>query len=195
VAKFIRSNVTDERPLVLTMTFAPERDPAPVDAADVLQSFDDAERLAERVERYKVPLEQLGAIDAPQWLLGGAPSPLRVRSVKFGSPLELLTLIPWSVVTYGGVWLLLAQIERFWNMPRRIKVESKRLDAEAAQHERDELAAKIETLHLSERYWQTRLGTSGRYLQGPVDAPGFRGVGGALRDADEGELERPDYGF
>jgi hypothetical protein len=194
VADFVRSN-GDERPLVLTMVFEPERDPAPIDAADVLQSFDDAERLAERVERHNIRLEQLGAIDAPQWLLGGASSPLRVRRVTFGSPLEVVSLIPWSVATYGGVWLLLAQIERFWNMPKRIKVESKRLDAEAAQHKRDEVAAEIEAADLSERYWQTRLGTSGRYLQGPIDAPGFRGVHGLLADPDEGQVERLDYGF
>ena len=195
MAEFLRPNVSDERPLILRMSFQPERDPAPIDAADVLQSFDDAERLAERVQRFNVPLEQIGAIDTPQWLLGGAPSPLRVRFVKFGSPLELVTMIPWSVASYGGVWLLLAQIEKFWNMPKRIKVESKRLDAEAAEHERDELAAKIETLHLADRYWRTRFGTSGRHMQGPLEAPGFRAVNGSLTDGEQEPQERPDYGF
>src|SRR5687768_1393812 len=107
--EFLRPNAADELPLILRMSFDPERDPAPIDAADVLQSFDDAERLAERVQRHNIPLEQIGALDATQWLLGGAPSPLRIRYVKFGSPLELVTLIPWSVVSYGGLWLLLAQ--------------------------------------------------------------------------------------
>lgn len=184
--------MSEERPLTLAMTFQPERQPAPIDVADVLQSYDDAERLADRVLRYDLSVEAV--LETPPWTLGGSPSPLRVRRISLGSPLEVLTVIPWSVVTYGGLWLFLAQIERFWNIPKRIRVESKRLDVEKAEHERDELAAKIDSLHLAERYWQDRLGKSGRYLQGPIEPPGFRAVEGRMTDAGETDGLQEDYG-
>jgi hypothetical protein len=116
--------------------------------------------------------------------VGRSESPLTARRVTFGSPFHVLTEIPWvPIAGSGGVlWLFISQVERIWNMPKRIRVESKRLDAEEQRAEREyweELAASV---HAEDAYWLHRRATSGRYLQGPSLPPALRGADGKLSE-------------
>ncbi len=171
-------------PLLLYLKLDPERDPSPSDTADVPQSIDDVVRF---VERFSLTKEH----DAYElWgpaFVGHGETPLKVERLHLGSPMEILVEVPWPLVRDGilggsGLWLFLSAVERLWNMPKRIQVESARLDTEKAQHERDEWHARLESLDAERQYWAQRRTYSGRHLQGEVEAPAFRGLEGRLYD-------------
>lgn len=70
-----------------------------------------------------------------------------VKSVSYDSPPELVLHLPWDWFVAGGSGMVfLKAIEYWWNSPRRIRVESVRLDAEQAQHEADRLEAEVRQL-------------------------------------------------
>jgi len=176
----------DDLPLMLYLKLGPEREPSPSDTADVPQSIDDVVRF---VERYSLTSEHNSYELWASAFVGHGETPLRVERLRLGSPLEILVEIPWSVVRDGllggsGLWLFLASIERLWNMPKRIQVDSARLDAQKAQHERDEWLARLEALDAERHYWVQRRTYSGRFLQGEVDPPAFRGLEGRLYDQE-----------
>jgi hypothetical protein len=105
-------------------------------------------------------------------------SPLTVRHVTFGSPFHVLTEIPWEVAASGLLWVFLPQVERLWNLPRRIKVESARLQADEQRRAREFWEERLATAQAEDAYWIYRRSTSGRYLQGPPEPPAFRGSEG-----------------
>jgi hypothetical protein len=74
-----------------------------------------------------------------------------VKSVSYGSPLELVLQLPLDWFAAGGSGMLfLKAIEYWWNSPRRIRVESARLDAEQVQHEAERLEAEVRLLRAAQ---------------------------------------------
>jgi hypothetical protein len=177
--------MSNEAPLLLRMEFSPESDPAPIDAGDVLQSFDDLYWLA---RMYYLPdQDQPARVADEPWLALQGPhgtSPLTVRYVRFGSPLEVVVDIGWPVVSGGLIWVVLGQIERVWHMPARIRVESQRLKADEERHKRVYWDERLASEQAEEKYWLHRRASTGRHLQGPPDPPVFRGTAGRLTDGD-----------
>lgn len=180
-----------EAPLQLTLRLAPERRVTPADAADVLQSLDDALRIA-RAARRLTGTE--GSQDPEIWAqslwrmaeIGGGESPLTLRHVEFGSPLQVLTEVPWeAVVGSGALWVFLGQIERIWHMRGRILVESARLQTEHERQRREYWEERLAAAQAEDAYWVHRLSASGRHLQGPPPPPAFTGVDGHLSDSPE----------
>jgi hypothetical protein len=183
--------VPTERPLHLDLVLQPERRTTPADVADVPQTVDDSLRLILRIQA--TDLEVLDSRDLAYTLwdmarVDATESPLTVRRVEFGSPFHILTEIPWQIVTGGLLWGFLGQVERFWSLPGRIRVESARLLAEEQRHERELWEQRLAALQAEEAYWIYRRGSSGRHLQGPPEPPAFLGIEGRLADApDEAE--------
>lgn len=177
-------------PIYLYLAFSPEGRTTPTDGADVLQSVDDMYRLAERFQTLYPDVRGLmGGLRGDRletfvegFWLGHADSPVTAAEFRFGSPLELVTEVPWEVYVSAVFPFWLSRIEWLWHMRKRIAVESARLDAEKARHEREKWDELAEGALARERYWLHRRGTSARHLQGPVDEPGFIGIDGAIFD-------------
>lgn len=183
----------DDGPLYLYLALTPERRVTPTDGADVLESLDDMHRLAWRFNDNPAWLGRLASwrdpIQADEFMrtlfLGHGDSPLTALEFRFGSPLEVVTEIPWPVYASGGLgtlWMFLTQIERLWNMAKRIRVESARLDADEAEQERRLWEERLARLDAENRYWLHRRGNSARHLQGEIPPPGFIGQDGYLTD-------------
>lgn len=172
------------------LVLEPERDPSPTDVGDVFQSIDDAFRLAEWIadlDSDPRALDWQGAL----WRLRDydrSSSPLVVNRFQFGSPLDLVAEIPWAAVGTGSVWFFVVQIERLWNMPRRIRVEAATLATEEQRQKRELWEERLAALALEEEYWSSRRGGTGarhgRLHDRELYAPAFRGVRGEIRDAD-----------
>lgn len=65
--------------------------------------------------------------------------PLRFRRVSFGSPLTLVSEIPWQhFIVGGGVWVFVKAVDHLFNAPQRISTEGARLRAEEAGYRADE---------------------------------------------------------
>lgn len=193
-------------PLFFYMRFEPERPASPAEAADVLQSIDDMYRLADRYwnlygkrgglervwPRRPDPAENPDELVRLAFGGGGPESPLVADQIRFGSPLEVVTEIPWEVYAVGGAptfWFFIERIEKIWNMRKRIRVESKRLDAEAERYDREYWEEKLRKTDAETIYWLRRRAGSGRFDQGGVAEPGaFLGSEGTIAD------ERPILG-
>lgn len=180
--------VASAAPLMLYLKLAPEHEPSPSETADVPQSIDDLLRFVERYSLMGTRAPDLYALWDPAFV-GHGETPIRLEKLHFGSPMEILVEIPWSLVrdgllTASGLWMFLTGLERIWNMPKRIRVESARLDAAEAQHERDELHARLESADIERQYWAQRKTHSGRFLQGEPDPPAFRALEGCLYDQE-----------
>lgn len=82
----------------------------------------------------------------PRVLIGKAPGlPERpvVTRVTYASPLEILHQIPWEYTAGGGIIVFLRAIERWFNLHRRIRVESARLRAAEAEAWAAEMEAQL----------------------------------------------------
>lgn len=181
---FTDNHAADDEPLLLYLKLDPEKDPSPSETADVPQSVDDVVRF---VERYALASEPDPYLLWDPAFVGHGETTLKVERLHLGSPMEILIEIPWpllrdGLLTGSGVWLFLAALERLWNMPKRIQVDSARLDAEKARQERDMWEARLEADGIEREYWAQRRTHSGRFLQGDVDPPAFRGREGRLYD-------------
>lgn len=183
------SDLPGANPLLLSVIFEPERAPSPTEGADVTQSVDDVYRLLQRLrfvdDRLRDPADLFSAS-----VVGHGETQLILRELRFGSPLSFVIEIPWieigsGILATGGIWGFLTSIEYLWNMPRRIRVESARLNAELAEHERDMWRARLEALDAKRQYWATRRTHSGRFLQGEIDEPAFRALDGRIYDRED----------
>lgn len=183
-------HVNDDPPLLLCLRFGAERRTTPSDAADVLQSLDDVFRVAERLQ-LSPGVQSRTTPDALRELLtfdqriGHGDSPLSITTFRYGSPFDLVAEIPWRYVcsAAGGILAVyLPQIERLWNLPKRIRVESARLDAEEIEQHARYWRAMQESADGEQAYWAGRRSSSGRHLQGIPDAPAFKGIEGVVRD-------------
>lgn len=190
--------MSNDAPMFLDLRFASERPASPTDAADVLQSLDDMYRLVEllhsgRLRFPSVTPDLIREVMNTRVMVGHGDSPLTIESFRYGSPFDVVAAIPWDFVAgaggVGALAALLTQIERLWNMPKRICVESKRLDAEAIEHEAARWRALAEAANAEHAYWSQRRSDSGRHLQGVPEDPAFTGVEGTLRDLDPPEAE------
>jgi len=169
--------------LFLRLCLSPVRDVTPSDAADVLHSIDDAWRLTDAVMSYADPF-RAELPDAELPVPYGRDTPLIVRRFSYGSPFDVVTELPWHVIGpwigSGGVWLFTGQLERIWNMPRRIRAESARLRADEQADLRRFWQERLETARAEDAYWRYRRASDGRHLQGPPEPPAFRADAGSL---------------
>ncbi|HKG40475.1 MAG TPA: hypothetical protein VKB25_15915 [Conexibacter sp.] len=176
--------MADESPLALRLELEPVRKPSPTDAARALLSIDDAYRLADWVTQRRPGDTPTFGGDALGRIGDYATSPTRliVERVQFGSPFEVLTQIPWGAVGTGGVWFFVVQLERLWNMPRRIRVESARLDTELEEQGRRLWEERLARVQAEELYWGSRHPRLSHQMTEPYE-PAFRGMRGALHDS------------
>lgn len=100
---------------------------------------------------------------------------MRVRGLSMGSPLDFLAQIPPEYWTGGGFVLFLKAVERFFNMPQRIRTE--RIDLRARQAER----------RADERDAELREDRATRELEGlNRERPPLRLIDGEVRPDDDG---------
>lgn len=132
--------------VVLDLSFRPLRPTSPADAADVLLSLDDAFGVSMRVGSDE---GEFGPWDdiLRQTLWDPLYAEFRRRSktmtmtrLHYGSPFDILSAIPWDVIGPGAggsaLTVLLGQIERYWHMPARIRLETAHLRADQVEEDR-----------------------------------------------------------
>lgn len=186
--------MASDDPVYFTLVLDPIAKPRPSDAAEVLISLDDFARFGFMAgiashfgERPPIPgrspdsswdyLLSLGVSEGEQ---------LTAKRIEFGSPLEIVTQIPWGVAgAAGGLWAFVTGIERLWNLPNRVRVESQRLAADEQTEVRRYWAERLaaEEAEVSYREYRREL-TALRRVQGPPRyiEPAFEGRSGVLTD-------------
>lgn len=195
--------MNSDDPLYFTLVLNPIAEPRPSDAADVLVSLDDFARfgaLVRSADGAGAPPPIPGWSSEFSWdlllQLGTDPAArLTAKRIEFGSPLEIVSEIPWELVgTGGGLWAFVSGIERLWNLPKRVRVESKRLDADEQEEARRYWEERLAAEEAEASYREYRAELTQRRLQGPRQRSprGFRGRSGLLTDRlPEPRRQRP----
>jgi hypothetical protein len=89
------------------------------------------------------PRVTVGVRDDHDWRNADWRRPVRVRRLHFGSPLEIVTALPWEWFgPAGGGMVFLKVVEHWLHSPQRIRVDRARLREQAAAHRAGEAEAR-----------------------------------------------------